>query len=244
MKHILFGLTLIAGILGLWGLSFAASYSGIIYDTPGTNDIYGNPDTYDVYAMTADYYSDGDQDYLKVVILTDYETSKDDQTTYGDLFISIDGNNGWDYAFDVSNSTLYNISSASDQNILTAYEYSDQYKYNWDTAGYRPDAVVLVVPDPDGDGNISPLVSISDNSDGSTVVHASATNSTLYQYTYTMTINVTKVDNFDPTQLYLYWTMTCGNDIIEGTPEAVPVPTSICLLGLGLALVISRRRTF
>lgn len=78
------------------------------------------------------------------------------------------------------------------------------------------------------------------------------TNGTDYHsYAYSTTFNLASLGvSYDITQLDAHWTMSCGNDVIEGSgeipPVSVPEPSSWMLMSTGLLALfgglIARRR--
>jgi hypothetical protein len=194
----------------------------------------GSENKFDIDWMDV-YFLDN---YLRVDIRTDY-VSGTSSTTYGDLFISTDGWNPagnepyvndtmlngekWEYAFDVSEGRLYDITDAqgsivsSDAAMKAAGVMHNQYRH---------DQEVLINPD------------------GLTTI-GSGTAQKVGGY-YSMIVDVSGV-NVDfaslmgTSKLGFHWAMTCGNDVIEGS---VPEPATMFLLGSGLVGLVGLRKKF
>lgn len=256
MKKMMYTWGLILGLTVFCGQSYAAPTSTIlgqsfsddyIGTTNGVDASYvqsggdvisdaGHVNSYDIAGMTVQIYTDESRNsWLKVSIETNYsENIGNYGTTYGDLFISSTGYSGdstfWDYAFDVSSGTLYSIAS-SDAVLTSNYCASEDVngKRDWDDGWYRPDQMVLV------DTSNSNAKAVNSSTGNST--------STDTEGYYEILINITGL-SLDEDNLGFYWTMTCGNDVIQCGTNQVPVPAGGYLLGLGMLAFagIQRRR--
>ena len=210
----------------------------VIYDTyygaddHGYGDVIGSTANFDVEYM--DVQIDAITNKLAVQIKTNYRGNDYDgfsnlNTDFGDLFISTDGWNpdmsqpnyladnfnsvfseDWEYAFDVSAGKLYQI---TDSNI----RLSDQ---EMPTSGwvYRNGQEVLIDP---------------------TGLSSSLNGTAMYDNGfYSLSIDITGL-GWILADLGFHWTMTCGNDVIEGIAPGgdrppVPEPATMILLGSGL----------
>ncbi len=175
-------------------------------------------------------------DLMKVDIRTDYVDGTVD-TTYGDLFISSDGwhpygdapyyydnyNEGevWEYVFDVDQGNLYDIRNAQDQILFsdTAYAAAHNREY------YRAGQEALIDP--------AHLTAIGTGSAGK--------NGDFYSLSFDISGMGLDLLNLN---LGFHWGQTCGNDVIEGVFQSVPEPSTVLLLGAGLAglIAIGRKR--
>lgn len=154
-------------------------------------------------------------------------------TSLGDLFISTNGwdpygdapylydnsKNGetWEYVFDIETKALYDIREAQDHIILSSAPSGYIY---------RKDQEVSV--------NTNGLTSVATGD----VEKVNVPNSGLDYMSISFDISAL---NMKPEYLMgLHWTMSCGNDVIEGAfdPGIVPEPSTVFLLGLGLLGVV------
>lgn len=161
-------------------------------------------------------------------------------TSLGDLFISTDGwdpegdapylgdnsttGETWEYVFDLETAALYNIEDAQDHIVMSTarsgYIYRAGQEVSVDTSGLNSVA----------DGSVDTYLNV----DGRGLNYKS------------ISFDISAL-NMKPEYLIgLHWTMSCGNDVIEGAfdPGIVPEPSTVILLGLGLLGVfgIGRKR--
>ncbi len=164
-----------------------------------------------------------------VGIDTDYYTNVANfGTDYGDLFIDDQiTDTEWDYVFDTSEESLYDIRDAQD-----SIRYSDDVgKDNkWTYSYYRHNEEVLI--DPTG------LTAIGD---GTTTGFTNA-GRTAGEFLW-MSFDITGMNlNPDSFSLAIHWAQTCGNDVIKAH-VSTPEPSTMLLLGFGLiALAMLRKR--
>jgi len=239
---ILVVVTLVIGITGIaystpiriedkyWGANPTHSWSD--------RDIIGEADYFDVEWM--DIVLSGNQ--LTVNIRTDYyENIAGFGTQFGDLFISTDGwnpvgtesdhykednaitiNGGetWEYAFDVSRGQLFDIQGQESEIELSKPPYNNYNGYvyregqEWRLKdGHQLEAI--------GEGGSAVRTQIGG----------------LNYYSISFDASAFLQPNME---IGLHWTMSCGNDVIEGAfdPGIVPEPSTVFLLGLGLLGVV------
>ena len=178
---------------------------------------------------------------MTVNVHTDFGIGETYGLDYGDLFLSIDGWNpngdspymdddastgeSWEYAFDVSSGKLYDIRSAEGQ---AAIQNSDDVLSG---GTFRNGQEVLLDTTDRDDYVVSQGGSAGRNG----------------EY-YSMQFDMTGMDmDFDNFVLGTHWTMTCGNDVIEGefdpgTISAIPEPSTLLLFGSGLLGAVAWER--
>lgn len=234
------------GLLSLFGWSAAEATSFSISDdyiggtTNGIPSKYlhnggdviagvGQANDFDIDGMDVEFTNDGN---LRVEIQTDYQNGTL-KTEYGDLFISTDGwepfeedgspndvattGTTWEYAFDVSDPNLYDITDDQDHIRLS----NDVAESNW--AYYRKNQEVQV------------------DSAGLTPVKTGGS-ATFANGNFSMEFAIAGL-GFNPDHIGFRWTMTCANDVIEGGTAPVPEPTTLALLGLGfIGMAVFRLR--
>ncbi len=189
-----------------------------------------------------------DNGSVVVKIQTDYRPNIGGfDTDYGDLFISTNGwgplgknasrndtylnGQSWDYVFDTDSNSInsngfWNMYEVIDENIILTNDILTNENETW----YRHDQEVQHTPDEtllSGEGSFS-----------------TSKNSKFLIYAFDLSsLGISLEDGYD---LGFRWSMTCGNDIIEGggvTKAAVPEPGTLALLGVGImGLCVARRR--
>ncbi len=258
MKHFLCILLLLAGFLAP-GLASADTeviedgyYGYYTYGDGETN--YGqrggdvialNPtatyvDKFDVTSMIVDINSDGN---VSIKIVTDYQSGTYG-TTYGDLFIDVDGwdenayssysttGTNWDYVFDTSSkNSIYSLTGANEEAYLLSQYFfgeEDGTVKKLDDNEYRKDQLVQV--------DTNELSSGALLSDEGTFDREYSNLLNSYLLIYTFNLEDLGLDLEDSYDLAFRWTMTCANDVIEGSVswQPVPEPETMVMLGVGL----------
>jgi PEP-CTERM motif len=136
-----------------------------------------------------------------------------------------DASNGeaWEYVFDTTNSNIYGgafgISNTQDEMVgpLVGTDGNNAYRDNQETR--RTDGGTQT-----GSG---------------TVTWSLAGDNSIAFVQYDLTLAALGIDPDGPINLGFHWTMTCGNDVIEGGVDGgpgneVPEPGIVLLFGLGL----------
>jgi hypothetical protein len=235
------------GLLAVQGPAYALSWQieddYIGGDDHGRGDVIypeGEQELFEVEWMDVDVT----KNWMTVNVRTDFGAGETYGTDYGDLFISTDGwqpdgdapyltdtaatGEVWEYVFDVSSGNLYNISEQAIQenNILLSDDVMDA------NGAFRNGQEVLI----DAEG-LDDYIASSGGSAGRDGDY------------YAMSFDISELgldaNNF---KAGLHWTMTCGNDVIEGLIDpasaGVPEPSTVLLLGLGVigVFVVGRRK--
>jgi PEP-CTERM motif len=249
-------------LLGFGASAFAAPVTTTIADTfvggqdnvSPARDIIGDANSFDVDRM--DVTIDRAAGTLSVKIATQwYDPTSNGVFNFGegydvqsgDLFISTNGwapfgaapydaddaSNGeaWEYVFDTTNSNIYGgafgISNTQDEMVgpLVGSDGNNAYRDNQETR--RTDG-----------GN---------QTGSGTITWSLAGDNSIAFVQYDLTLAALGIDPNGPINLGFHWTMTCGNDVIEGGVDGgpgneIPEPGIVLLFGLGLLGLGLRRR--
>lgn len=199
-------------------------------------DVVGSLAGNDVFWMDVDITGN----FMSVNIHTNYTPHSRTNSTYGDLFISVDGWNPygtdpylydtyangeqWEYAFSGRTGGLYDLSGSQD-NILLSNDLPTYHGVN----SWRRDQEVWV--------DSTNLTAIGQGS-------VEAISGSWYNMSFDISGMMLDMNNLN---LGFHWTETCGNDVIEGGYSQVtstPEPSTLLLLGSGMlgAVAVQRKR--
>jgi len=255
----LLGKVIVSSLLTIGMTSGAAAYTindlgGDAFYGQGTDgngdpmgDVFGGGG-YQVRGMDVKH----DLDFLYVTVFTNFNEVGNVRFDFGDLFIDVDGWNPdgvlanytddtfvnqsvWDYAVLASNDREtgnskfgYGGLSVGDLVGLDQADLlsSDEVSAAWNNSGVRQDQEV---------GYQS---GGADVGDASVVVDTAASINTL---SFQIALSDLGLQDAKNQEIGLRWTMTCANDITEGSYN-VPEPGTLALLGLGLLGLGLRKR--
>ena len=187
---------------------------------------------------------------LDITVYTHFDTLHSDVTgTFagrlfaGDLFLSLDGwsttdtapyeNDNmdflgrelWELVIDTDTGEIYNIAGTGNTHIKSSDDF-----FGGSGATFRKRQEVQV------DAASADAAGLSIGNAGVSTSVMDGGNGDLEWFKYSIDYNLISQLLGNDRELGLHWTMTCGNDVIEGgTP--VPEPGILSLLGLGLAFL-------
>jgi hypothetical protein len=225
------------------GNILAQTYSENWVHADGHNDNYG-----DVIALSNEIHI-FNIDWMTVSITTDGDVTVGIQTgyidgtrgtTYGDLFVSIDGwsplgdagsgytddvfglGESWEYALNTTSRYIYSVDYSVDSNNILVSENirASNDVMTADAHHYRNDQEVLYNPG-SGEADVGTFIF---SHEGSLI-------------SYAFNLEAFGLSWEDELDLGFHWTMTCANDVIQGGiyKAAVPEPGTMLLLGMGIA---------
>ncbi len=182
-------------------------------------------------------YFDSDTVYFGLQTGFDLKDGRNYGTVHfdpGDLALDVNGNGTYDYAIDFSMAgNTVNYSLIDMTHIDSDTKWGDVYYSSHYSEGNPLEAIYTA-------GDVL-----------STFAGAfSADNNDLYGHTHSDVIegsfDIGLLSSYTGESMKLHWTMGCGNDVIEATTSASPIPepATMLLLGAGLLSIaaISRKR--
>ena len=177
----------------------------------------------------------GGYDLINGVVYSGYDRDRQGIIDPGYLFIDSGNNGTWDYAIawnytpgtdqgnDVHNltTTLYNLAGGSDFINATDFQFANPWRY--DVTGITGTDVTASYYGFDGSTNLSGVATDTEGI-GHNAIGFDLSSLTL------------------GTGFKAHFTIECGNDLILGETNTVPIPGAVWLLGSGLAGLFGVRR--
>jgi hypothetical protein len=184
-------------------------------------------------------YFDNDADYAYIALITGLSYSESEYPA-GDLFINVGSaadpfnstavpSAGSTYAVNVLSGDLYNLSGLSGQSVLQDVTYTTAPNDHSAATPWRFDYT-----------QASPSYNLASSSD---LIYRSNANAH-YVIETRIALDTLGLKGVNSSDIWLHWTMECGNDVLKlnADTHAVPEPTTLFLFGSSLLGLFGFRR--